>query len=178
MRIIKSIVFIFLLSLSRAMAHNPIAMPFGPFEFSYIRYPNDNADYYNFHRLCEKKKYNEKEISKVRAAYEQLKMDNLKLFIGNVCHQLGHAYLQGVGTEQDFDVAFTYYRLEYEYLGASRNNKKTGQMELHNNQRSWFTAQKELKVILQELQISRSNAAKVGGNLPKGMTEMNVENCV
>ena len=64
------------------------------------------------------------------------------------------------------------------WLLANKRNSKTSQMELHNSQSSWFTAQKQLKVVLQELQLARSNAARAGGNIPKGTTEMNVEACV
>ena len=64
------------------------------------------------------------------------------------------------------------------WLLANKRNSKTSQMELHNRQSSWFTAQKQLKVVLQELQLARSNAARAGGNIPKGTTEMNVEACV
>jgi len=167
------LVLIELLSVFQLMAHNPIADPFGPFSMGLYYSYFENREYYNFHDMCAKWKYNEKQINKVRTTYEQLlvaqpelasvakcllghyllyadgkfeslqkegiellteglshlpdtittegeRRKALKSFIAGVCHQLGYAYLKGVGTEQDFNMAFNYYYLENEYDGVSR----------------------------------------------------------
>ena len=43
-----------------------------------------------------------------------------KLFIGTVYHQLACAYLMGIGTTSDYELAYYYYCKEMDYCGASR----------------------------------------------------------